>query len=167
VAEAPFAWVMPASQVSESALIFIVHELLHHCRAFSGSNMQDVGFNLGIRIAECLCAEDRSPPLAACKGDGISHKELIKWLCKDCWSYLWHKNADRLQTNRRGGFVIQDNDFAWIRTIQDENDAKAMLSLPVGILRGVLSALGSKPAVEATLTNFPTPSVSFNVTIEA
>eukprot|EP00397_Hematodinium_sp_SG-2012_P039132 GEMP01042682.1.p1 GENE.GEMP01042682.1~~GEMP01042682.1.p1 ORF type:complete len:159 (+),score=27.10 GEMP01042682.1:68-544(+) len=151
--------------VSESALIFVVHELMQHSRAHSHTNLQEIGFALGIRIAECLCAEDRSPPISAYKTDTLSQKELIKWMCKDCWTYLWQKNADRLQTNRRGGYVIQDSDFAWIRTMQDESDVKALLPLPVGILRGILSALGLKPIVDATIGN-SLPTIIFNVTLE-
>ncbi|CAD7935495.1 unnamed protein product [Amoebophrya sp. A120] len=44
------------------------------------------------------------------------HRDAVKFLCREVWSFCFGKQADRLQVNRdTGGFVLWDNDFRPVR----------------------------------------------------
>ncbi|KAL8452726.1 hypothetical protein Emed_001290 [Eimeria media] len=66
------------------------------------------GFRLGSRVAERLS-------LKCCRMP--EQRESVKFVCKDLWHFLFQKQADRLQTNRRGGYVIHDANLPWLRRI--------------------------------------------------
>ncbi|KAL8274704.1 hypothetical protein Esti_001419 [Eimeria stiedai] len=66
------------------------------------------GFRVGSRVAERLT-------LKCCRMP--EQRECVKFVCKDLWHFLFQKQADRLQTNRRGGYVIHDANLPWLRRI--------------------------------------------------
>merc|ERR1712173_176817 len=75
---------------------------------------------------------------------------VIKYLCKDFWRECFGKQADRLQTNYKGTFVLRDEDFVWIRHVVDTENARATVQLAGGVLVGALEALGYKSTLEDT-----------------
>ncbi|KAL8425094.1 hypothetical protein Efla_001483 [Eimeria flavescens] len=66
------------------------------------------GFRVGSRVAERLT-------LKCCRMP--EQRECVKFVCKDLWHFLFQKQADRLQTNRRGGYVIHDANLPWLRRV--------------------------------------------------
>ncbi|OEH75445.1 transport protein particle component bet3 domain-containing protein [Cyclospora cayetanensis] len=66
------------------------------------------GFRVGSRVAERLT-------LKCCRMP--EQRECVKFVCKDLWHFLFQKQADRLQTNRRGGYVVHDASLPWLRRV--------------------------------------------------
>ncbi|KAL8433251.1 hypothetical protein ACSSS7_004036 [Eimeria intestinalis] len=66
------------------------------------------GFRVGSRVAERLTLKCSRMP---------EQRECVKFVCKDLWHFLFQKQADRLQTNRRGGYVIHDANLPWLRRV--------------------------------------------------
>ncbi|KAF5825736.1 transport protein particle component, partial [Dunaliella salina] len=74
--------------------------------------------------------------------------EVIKYLCKDFWTYVFGKQIDNLRTNHRGVYVLQDNNFRWLHRFaavpqgdpslaaETHKLALSHLHLPCGIIRG-------------------------------
>lgn len=88
--------------------------------------------------------------------------EAVKFICKDFWMAIFHKQMDRLQTNHRGTFVLKDLDFVWLKRFKqntttasdvtaggsssiellDESNrmiAMQLLALICGMIRGALA----------------------------
>jgi hypothetical protein len=66
------------------------------------TKLEGMGFDVGQRLAELHAQEQ---PWFA------EHLDVIKFICKDFWSALFHKQIDKLQTNYKGVYVLHDNDF--------------------------------------------------------
>jgi len=88
--------------------------------------------------------------------------EVVKFLCKDLWAAMFGKQVDKLQTNHKGVFVLHDNSFTWTTDmIIDYDDqasldqAKKLLIVPCGLIRGALSNLGIKCTVRAEFSTLP------------
>ena len=43
--------------------------------------------------------------------------EIIKFICKDFWTYMFGKIVDKLQTDSKGKYIIVDSDFKFLRRI--------------------------------------------------
>lgn len=70
--------------------------------------LQHCGFRVGSRVTERLTLKCLRMP---------EQRECVKFVCKDLWHFLFQKQADRLQTNRRGGYVIHDANLPWLRRV--------------------------------------------------
>ena len=71
--------------------------------------MSDLGFMLGCKALERLLAVQPTLELA----HPLEERDIIKFVCKELWEWLFGKQADRLQTNKKGGYVIVDQTFRW------------------------------------------------------
>ena len=76
-----------------------------------------------------------------------SSLDCVKFLCKEIWIKIFNKQMDKLQTNHRGVYVLQDFSFRWLHQFsghEKETKSKALLYLifPCGLIRGILSNLG-------------------------
>ena len=69
------------------------------------SKLEGIGYNIGFRVAERM-TKDR-PRLS-------TTLDIVKFLCKDFWSEVFSKQIDKLQTNHRGVYVLQDRAFRWL-----------------------------------------------------
>jgi hypothetical protein len=69
------------------------------------TKLDGMGFQVGQRMAE---QHARDQPWLA------EHMDVIKFICKDFWSALFHKQIDKLQTNYKGVYVLHDNEFKWL-----------------------------------------------------
>mmetsp|Transcript_2900 Transcript_2900/g.8378 ORF Transcript_2900/g.8378 Transcript_2900/m.8378 type:complete len:172 (-) Transcript_2900:129-644(-) len=123
--------------------------------------IEAMGFDVGYRKVERSATE---------KLLGRHPLELIKFICKDLWLALFQKQADRLQTNHRGMFVLNDGNFTWLKRLGHRTDEKSVamaehiLDFACGILRGALTNLGLSTAVYAEIKELP--GVSFTVKVK-
>ncbi|KAF7458642.1 transport protein particle (trapp) component, bet3 protein [Cryptosporidium felis] len=117
-------------------------------RELSMSALEESGFYLGIRIVERI----------------NDQKEIIKFICKELWSFMFLKQADRLKTNKRGGYAIFDSNLLWltrlpstisvgIRKMQFEPAINVIVVC--GIIRGALQHLGLTCSVAAEVSKVP------------
>ena len=87
--------------------------------------------------------------------------DAVKWLCREFWGDVFRKPVDRLQTNNRGVFVLQDHAFRWAKFVSGGpgQDSRALalkyLLVPCGLLRGALAAWGLEAAVNVDVSQLP------------
>eukprot|EP00914_Ancora_sagittata_P002576 GHVO01005599.1.p1 GENE.GHVO01005599.1~~GHVO01005599.1.p1 ORF type:complete len:198 (+),score=27.41 GHVO01005599.1:56-595(+) len=127
------------------------------------SSLQEMGYEMGIRMIERMCVNRSRFP---------NQREILKYLCKDVWTTLFSKQADRLQTNGQGNYVIQDHAFLWAKGLttqtltstdlstslpKEEGDEGAPwlnpiyhLALACGIIKGALAVLLDIPICNVT-----------------
>ncbi|KAK6589314.1 hypothetical protein RS030_213408 [Cryptosporidium xiaoi] len=100
------------------------------------STLEESGFHLGIRLVE----------------------RYVYQMLSDLWNYIFLKQADRLKTNRRGGYAILDNNLSWLSNLPssvDMNTRKMQFEPAInvitvcGIIRGALQHLGLTCSVAA------------------
>ena len=121
--------------------------------------LEGIGFSVGHRFVE-RCTRTRTPRLS-------EPLDIVKFLCKDLWMLLFHKKIDKLQTNHRGVYVLQDYKFRWLRRFSAATDeatkreALKYLIMPCGIIRGALANLGVNAIITADITDVP--SCIFNI----
>lgn len=121
--------------------------------------VEALGQAVGTRLAERY-AHDRDMP--------DQDLDIVKFLCKDFWDVTFRKQIDVLRTNHRGLFVLTDNNFPWLSSIEATPNhpgaPEDYLVFPCGIVSGALTRLGLRCRVTADL--FPTSPgfrCSFNV----
>lgn len=129
--------------------------------------MDAVGYRIGEQLAERY-TQERPPMLEAL--------DVLKFVCKEFWTELFHKSVDNLRTNHRGTFVLRDTQFRWVSCLSQNlvgqaprlssNELAAdYLVLPCAILRGALAALGLDATVTADATALP--QVDFTVVVRS
>ncbi|XP_043292419.1 trafficking protein particle complex subunit 6A isoform X2 [Cervus elaphus] len=94
--------------------------------------------------------------------------DVLKFLCKDLWVAVFHKQMDSLRTNHQGTYVLQDNSFPLLvrmaSGLQYLEEAPKFLAFTCGLLRGTLSTLGVKSLVTASVAALP--ACKFQVVIQ-
>uniref|UniRef100_A0A452DMH4 Trafficking protein particle complex subunit 6A n=1 Tax=Capra hircus TaxID=9925 RepID=A0A452DMH4_CAPHI len=94
--------------------------------------------------------------------------DILKFLCKDLWVAVFHKQMDSLRTNHQGTYVLQDNNFPLLvrmaSGLQYLEEAPKFLAFTCGLLRGTLSTLGVKSLVTASVAALP--ACKFQVVIQ-
>ncbi|DAZ99940.1 TPA: hypothetical protein N0F65_008747 [Lagenidium giganteum] len=125
--------------------------------------LEALGYDVGYRFAERhRSAKDRPRMNEAL--------DVIKFVCKDFWISVFKKQIDKLQTNHRGVFVLQDFSFRWLSSFSSTNDQHTkelgllFLVFPCGIVRGALANLGVTAIVNADITALP--GCLFNIKIK-
>ncbi|KAG0026922.1 Trafficking protein particle complex subunit 33 [Podila clonocystis] len=115
--------------------------------------LEMIGFHVGERLIEKI-SKDRMR--------FTDNLEVVKFVCKEVWMFLFKKQIDNLKTNHRGVYVLQDNNFRWFaRMAHDQSSAESVkkvtpyLWFPCGILRGILSNLGIPSVVVAETSALP------------
>ena len=119
--------------------------------------LEERGFDVGARLAELLSMTKPGNAFGTQSSSTAKDRNnLMKFLCKEVWNYLFLKQADRLQSDRRGGFIVYDSNFRWLVSLSCHDDpeqktasniAHLLLAYPAGIFRGVLTTLGYPCAV--------------------
>ena len=115
--------------------------------------LKAVGYNVGYRIVEKVFSRKILPRIPQVTQEKMEI-ELMKLICKDLWEELFGKQANRLRTDHKGVFVLQDNEFKWLEHYHSDNDATRQaialaLNFPCGVLKGALDALGFPATVQA------------------
>ncbi|KAG0050416.1 Trafficking protein particle complex subunit 33 [Linnemannia elongata] len=115
--------------------------------------LEMIGFRVGERLIEKI-SKDRLR--------FADNLDVVKFVCKEVWMFLFKKQVDNLKTNHRGVYVLQDNGFRWFtRMAHDQSSAESVkkvtpyLWFPCGILRGILSNLGIASVVVAETSSLP------------
>ena len=100
------------------------------------------------------CTERRTPRI-------VDSLDIIKFLCKDFWTSIFKRKVDKLQTNHRGVYVLQDYEFRWLIRFSSTDDetskreAMRYLIFPCGLIRGALANLGVTAVVNADISTVP------------
>lgn len=87
--------------------------------------------------------------------------QAITFLCKDFWTEVYGKQMDKLRTNHKGVFELQDHRFRAVLRVSAAPEANAgeaarrFLVLPCGMIRGALHALGIHATVRAEAQGLP------------
>ncbi|KAH0480250.1 MAG: hypothetical protein KVP17_001026 [Porospora cf. gigantea B] len=102
------------TKVTQAAVVAVYNQLsryvaANHTAASARRAMSDLGFMLGCKALERLLAVQPTLELA----HPLEERDIIKFVCKELWEWLFGKQADRLQTNKKGGYVIVDQTFRW------------------------------------------------------
>ncbi|KAF9918720.1 Trafficking protein particle complex subunit 33 [Lobosporangium transversale] len=115
--------------------------------------LEMIGFRVGERLIEKI-SKDRMR--------FTDNLDVVKFICKEVWMFLFKKQIDNLKTNHRGVYVLQDNNFRWFaRMAHDQAPVESVkrvtpyLWFPCGILRGILSNLGIPSVVVAETSSLP------------
>ncbi|XP_012280369.1 trafficking protein particle complex subunit 6B isoform X2 [Orussus abietinus] len=125
------------------------------------SRLEWMGFSVGYRIIERLTKE-----WARFKEE----LDMIKFICTDFWTCLYHKQIDNLRTNHHGVYVLHDNEFRLLANIgangsqQYLRESPRLLAFTCGLLRGSLANLGIVSTVKAEVSALP--SCKFNVQVQ-
>ncbi|SJK86538.1 trafficking protein particle complex subunit 6A, putative [Babesia microti strain RI] len=108
-------------------------------------------------------------------------KRGLVFLCKNVWPFLFQKQADKLQANGKGTYIIKDSNIPWISNITvkfiNSNNASDMKlrsrmliqsyqALISGILRGVLDSLGIYSTVDPQQDDPDSLTCTFKVSIK-
>ncbi|KAI9908631.1 hypothetical protein PsorP6_016406 [Peronosclerospora sorghi] len=110
--------------------------------------LEAMGYDVGFRFAEIVSIDKprMQEPL-----------DVIKFVCKDFWVAMFKKQIDKLQTNHRGVFVVQDFSFRWLTSLSAATEletrdmALLFLVFPCGVIRGALANLGLTGIVNADI----------------
>ena len=152
--------------------------------------IRDIGIRIGTRLVNLLIFTNNI---------NLNFKEMdllliMKFICRDVWKHVFGKQIDNLKTNHRGTFYLTDLDYPLLQSFCIETNTipsqlneefimnkesklvEPFLELPVGVIKGVLLALGypldeviclatfiDKPKERIT-NSFPT-GISFHVQI--
>ncbi|CAL1167381.1 unnamed protein product [Cladocopium goreaui] len=98
--------------------------------------LRRLGFTTGVRLITRL-AGSRFPM--------TNERMIMKYVCKELWTYLFHQPASRLQADKHGGYIIIDHSFRWLEGFAGSSSevsetqqlALLHLALPCGLLQGV------------------------------
>lgn len=165
--------------VAESAFSFLHMELVQMALGGppeSGGNhstsqvqhasrkIEAIGFQVGLRLVERYTKD---------KPRFTDTLEIIKFICKDFWMEVYRKQIDKLQTNNRGVYMLQDNAHPVLArcspSASRQATAKQMAALhikfPSGLIRGALSGLGVVASVSAEVSELP--KCQFTIKIQA
>lgn len=70
-----------------------------------------IGFQVGQRLIEKIVFTTPPSNQLPWKPEQI---DIVKFLCKEFWIFVFGKSIDNLKTNHRGIYVLQDSNFSWI-----------------------------------------------------
>ncbi|KAH0479182.1 MAG: uncharacterized protein KVP18_000216 [Porospora cf. gigantea A] len=91
------------TKVSHAAVVAVCNQLSRYVNAnhttvsARRAAMSDLGFMLGCKALERLLAVQPTLELA----HPLEERDIIKFVCKELWEWLFGKQADRLQTNKK------------------------------------------------------------------
>uniref|UniRef100_A0AAV1U4T8 Trafficking protein particle complex subunit 6B n=1 Tax=Peronospora matthiolae TaxID=2874970 RepID=A0AAV1U4T8_9STRA len=158
-----YPWQVNSSETGATGGISTAEEAAAHREAVI-IKLEAMGYDVGCRFAE-RTARDR-PRM-------FEPLDVIKFVCKDFWIAIFTKQIDKLQTNHRGIFVVQDFSFRWLASVsaatEQETREMALLFLvfPCGLIRGALANLGLTAIVNADVPDVRAlPGCLFNIKIK-
>ncbi len=111
------------------------------------NEIEELGSHLGERIANHLLNN-----FTASSNTKMELEDIMKFLGRDVWLYLFGKQISKLQTNRKGVFLIDCDDIKFHHNlIMEKNKHDEMLdyilSCVGGIVKGVLGAFNIECSV--------------------
>lgn len=156
--------------MADEALFHFIHnELIQYISKSCESGETDNGRNItklenmGFRVGQGLI--ERLTKNTARFKDEL---DIMKFICKDCWTCVFKKQIDNLRTNHQGIYVLQDNKFRLLSQLsagkQYLGHAPKYLAFTCGLVRGALANLGVKSIVTAEVSVMP--ACKFQVMIQ-
>jgi hypothetical protein len=111
-----------------------------------------IGAAVGYRLTERL-AENKTWNAVASNQDAAAavaaqQLEAVKFLCKEVWTEIFHKQVDKLQTNHRGVFVLKDLELSWLTKFPTHSETSR-----VAAIRLLAISMRSDPWVIGQLGN--------------
>ena len=148
------------AEVSEAAMEFLLSQILQMDSFDSPQeSLEDInlkygsmGEHIGWKLSEKLGGKHSFATGAPL--------DRVKFICKEFWEFIFGKKIDKLQTNHRGVFVLQDLKFKWMnRYICDDDTSmrmiEKMMMFVCGAIKGALENFGLKCSVNADYKTFP------------
>lgn len=121
--------------------------------------LEEVGYMTGFRYVERLTAD-----MLRFHDEEL---DVMKFICREFWSSIFHKQIDNLRTNRSGQYVLHENRFRFITRISNGKQYIELmpkyLAFTCGLIRGALADFDIKATVSGDVTK--PPSCIFNVQI--
>lgn len=118
-----------------------------------------VGFTTGHRYVECLTVD-----MLRFQKEEL---EAIKFICREFWSSIFHKQIDNLRTDRCGQYMLHENKFRFITRMSNGTQYLDLmpkyLAFTCGLIRGALADFGFNAMVSGEVTK--PPACIFNVLI--
>jgi hypothetical protein len=121
--------------------------------------LEQIGYLTGYRYVERLTAD-----MLRFQDEEL---DVMKFICREFWSSIFHKQIDNLRTNRTGQYVLLENKFRYITRISNSKQYLELmpkyLIFTCGLIRGALADFG----IEATVSGdvgVP-PACVFNVQV--
>lgn len=117
--------------------------------------VEELGDHLGERIANHLLnnKDSSSQGGAIISSTKMDVDDIMKFLGRDVWSYLFNKQIAKLQTNRKGTFLIDCEEIKFHSCLitekgnVSEDKLEIILGFISGIIKGVLSAFNYESSV--------------------
>lgn len=123
--------------------------------------LEEVGYMTGFRYVERLTAD----MLRFSAQD--EELDVMKFICREFWTSIFHKQIDNLRTNRSGQYVLHENKFRFITKISNGKQYIELMpnyiAFTCGLIRGALADFGISATVSGDVTK--PPACIFNVQI--
>eukprot|EP00301_Raphidiophrys_heterophryoidea_P028005 c9937_g1_i1.p1 GENE.c9937_g1_i1~~c9937_g1_i1.p1 ORF type:complete len:151 (+),score=31.51 c9937_g1_i1:53-505(+) len=147
------------SEVASSLFDFLHGEVVkYYGETKATDKLEMLGFRVGFQLIERHTRE---------RGRFSDTLETIKFICKEFWIDVFHKQIDNLRTNHKGTFVLQDHKFRFLTQISASNAPKHVVStylfFTAGLIRGALANLDIMATVVAESTALPSCSFTIKV----
>jgi trafficking protein particle complex subunit 6 len=80
----------------------------------SGNKLEAMGFDVGRRLCERIA---RARAAGSAHPFLVTNLDCVKFLCRELWECFFGGQINSLRTNRRGTFVLTDNELKWLRRL--------------------------------------------------
>ncbi len=127
------------------------------------SQIDEIGSHLGERITNHLLNKNNLSSNTKMEVD-----EIMKFLGRDVWLFLFGKQITKLQTNRKGTFLIDCDELKFHHCLISDksgptDNLEHILSFICGIIKGVLGTFNHESNVNATFKLQPIINYLLNV----
>ncbi|KAK4472949.1 hypothetical protein MN116_002722 [Schistosoma mekongi] len=100
----------------------------------------------------------------------INELDMVKYVCTEFWSSVYHKQVDTLKTNYQDVYVLTVNDFQPLLKFESVPESMSeipkYLAFPSGLLKGALCSLGLNCIVTADCEQLPTCKYNYGDIID-
>ena len=121
--------------------------------------VEHVGYITGYRYVERLTAD-----MSRFQDEEL---DVMKFICREFWSSIFHKQIDNLRTNRSGQYVLHENRFRFVTKMSNSKQYMEFmpkyLAFTCGLIKGALADFGMSATVSGEVTS--PPACIFNVQI--
>ncbi|CAH8476104.1 unnamed protein product [Schistosoma margrebowiei] len=152
-----------ANVPSFDAFDALMIEIIKYSNSVS-SDDSDIRFleSLGVNVSEKLIEKATKDHARF-----INELDIVKYVCTEFWSSVYHKQVDTLKTNYQDVYVLIVNDFQPLVKFESIpegiSEIPKYLAFPSGLLKGALCSLGLNCVVAADCEQPPT--CKFTVTV--
>ncbi|CAH8484330.1 unnamed protein product [Schistosoma haematobium] len=145
-----------ANVPSFDAFDALMIEIIKYSNSVS-SDDSDIRFleSLGVNVSEKLIEKATKDHARF-----INELDIVKYVCTEFWSSVYHKQVDTLKTNYQDVYVLIVNDFQPLVKFESIpegiSEIPKYLAFPSGLLKGALCSLGLNCVVAADCEQPPT-----------